>query len=263
MHPDPATLATLFAVALLAAGFDAIAGGGGLMTLPSLLLAGLDPVAALATNKLQSSGGSVSSTVAFTRRGLVDWRRAWPSAATAGLAAIAGALSASHMPRNVLASVVPLVLLLIAGYFARGPHLRTGPHLAPRPAALAIPICGAVGFYDGIFGPGAGSFYMMGFVALLHREILPATAHTKLANAASNLGALLLFAASGKVNWPVGLTMAIGAGLGGQIGSRLAIRHGARLIRPLLVTICCVMALKLLSDPAHPLRQALERLLHG
>ena len=97
---------------------------------------------------------------------------------------------------------------------------------------------------------------MVGFVTLLGLGVVRATAHTKLANAASNLGSLALFAASGHVVWPIGLAMAVGAFLGAQIGSGLAVRLGARLIRPLLVTIACAMALRLLSNPANPLRQA-------
>lgn len=98
---------------------------------------------------------------------------------------------------------------------------------------------------------------MIGFVSLAGYEIVRATAHTKIANAASNLGSLGLYAATGAVVWPVGIAMAVFAFLGAQVGARLAMRLGARLIRPLLVAVCCVMALKLLADPANPLRQAI------
>ena len=131
------------------------------------------------------------------------------------------------------------------------------------PNWFALTWAPAVGFYDGVFGPGAGAFYMIGFVTLLGLGVVRGTAHTKLANAASNLGSLVLFALGGHVVWALGLTMALGAILGAQIGSRLAIRLGARLIRPLLVTIACVMALRLLSDPANPLRRAVMDLFTG
>jgi uncharacterized membrane protein YfcA len=259
---DPATLVALFAVGAVAALFDAIAGGGGLVTLPALLLAGLDPVAAIATNKLQSSGGSVSATLVFARRGLIGWPLAWAYAAGAFAAAVLGALSVALLPKDVLKALVPVVLIGVALYFvlARRPS-EVDARARMAPLAVAATVVPTIGFYDGVFGPGAGSFYMIGFVTLLGYGVTKATAHTKLANAASNLGGLALFALTGKVVWPVGLVMAAGAVLGGQIGSRLAIRHGARIIRPLLVTICCVMAIKLLADPANPLRVAVLALL--
>ena len=132
-----------------------------------------------------------------------------------------------------------------------------------RPGLFALTWAPAVGFYDGVFGPGAGAFYMIGFVTLLGLGVVRATAHTKLANAASNLGSLALFAASGHVVWTIGIAMAFGAFIGAQIGSILAIRLGAKLIRPLLVTIACAMAIRLLSNPENPLRQAVMGLFAG
>lgn len=257
LSPDLATLGVLFAVAVAAGCFDAIAGGGGLVTVPALLLAGLDPVSAIATNKLQGSAGTLSATLAFARRGLIDWRAAWPVALVAAGAGIAGALSVSLVSRPVLDAAVPCVLVAIAIYFATARGMSNADAAARiGPALLTATIVPLVGFYDGVFGPGAGSFYMVGFVTLLGYGVVRATAHTKLANAASNLGGLALFAATGAVVWPAGLVMAAGAMLGAQAGSALAIRLGARLIRPLLVAISCAMALKLLSDPANPLRRA-------
>ena len=254
---DAGLLAGLFGVALVAGACDAIAGGGGLMTLPALLLAGLDPVSAIATNKLQGSAGSVSATVAFARRGLIRWNEAVPAAIAAGAASIAGALCVSLLPRGLLDALVPILLVTIALYFATARRIRNE-DAASRisPALFAVTLAPAVGFYDGVFGPGAGSFYMIGFVSLLGLGVVRATAHTKLANAASNLCSLGLFATQGAIAWPIGVVMAFGAFLGAQIGSALAMRLGARLIRPLLVLIACAMALRLLSDPANPLRRA-------
>lgn len=261
---DPQLLATMFAVAALAGAFDAIAGGGGLLTVPALLLAGLNPVAALATNKLQGAFSSVSSTLAFARRGLIDWKTALSVAGATALAGLAGALCASLLSPRVLAALVPILLIVIALYFALSRALKmedAAPRLTlPVFAALVAPL---VGFYDGIFGPGAGAFYMVAFVTLMGYGALRATAHTKLANAASNLGSLLLFVIKGAVIWPIGLAMAAGAFLGAQIGSRLAMRFGARLIRPLLVMMSCAMAIRLLADPQNPLRQGVANLFGG
>jgi len=124
---------------------------------------------------------------------------------------------------------------------------------------LTAPV--AIGFYDGIFGPGAGSFYMLAFVTLLGYGVVKATAHTKLVNFASNFGSLLLYAATGAVVWPVGLVMAGASLVGAQLGSRLAMRLGSRIIRPLLVLVSSLMALRLLLDPANPWRQALQKAL--
>ena len=259
---EPETLAILCAVAGIAGCFDAIAGGGGLLTVPALLLAGLDPVSAIATNKVQGASSAVSSTSAFARAGKISWRIGLPTAGAAAAASIAGALSVRLLSRAALDALVPALLIAIALYFAVSPRLRDEDAHARLPLGVfSLTLAPAIGFYDGVFGPGAGSFYMIGFVGLLGLGVINATAQTKLANAASNLGSLALYAATGAIVWPVGLAMAIFAFLGAQVGSRLAMRFGARVIRPLLVVMSCAMAIKLLSDPANPLRQALAALI--
>ncbi|MHC2019175.1 TSUP family transporter [Methylobacterium sp. CM6247] len=261
---DISLVAGLFAVAVAAGCVDAIAGGGGLITVPALLLSGLDPVSAIATNKLQGSAGAISSTIAFARRGHIHWPAAWKIALSAGLSSIGGALCVSLLPRPVLDAAVPVLLIGIAFYFAFARRMSSEDAAARmRPGLFALTWAPAVGFYDGVFGPGAGAFYMIGFVTLLGLGVVRATAHTKLANAASNLGSLALFAASGHVVWTIGIAMAFGAFIGAQIGSILAIRLGAKLIRPLLVTIACAMAIRLLSNPENPLRQAAMGLFAG
>jgi uncharacterized membrane protein YfcA len=244
---DPLSWAGLVGVAFVAGLVDSIAGGGGLLTLPALLLAGLDPIVALGTNKLQASAGSVSATIAFARRKLIDGRIAAPFVVSAALASLAGSFCIGLLPRLWLETLVPVLLILFALYFALSP--RIGEHggeplLSPR--AFALTLIPLVGFYDGVFGPGAGTFYMIAFVTFLRFGIVRATGYTKGANAASNLGSLAFFAVKGAVLWPLGLAMACGAFLGAQIGARLAMRLGARLIRPLLVTVSSLMAARLL-----------------
>jgi len=258
---EPELLAALTGVALIAGFVDAIAGGGGLLTVPALLLAGLDPVAAIATNKLQGTFGTASATLAFARRGLIDWRSAWAFAAVAGASSVVGALGVRLMPRPALEAVIPVLLVAIAIFFARSRRMRDEDARA-RASALAfgasVPV--GVGLYDGVFGPGAGSFYMLAFVTLLGYGIVRATAHTKLLNFASNAGSLGLYAATGAVVWPIGLAMAGAALVGAQIGSLLAVRLGGRLIRPLLVAVSGALAARLLFDPANPWRQLLSGL---
>ncbi|MGL4636156.1 MAG: TSUP family transporter [Beijerinckiaceae bacterium] len=258
---DLYTIAALFLVAVIAGCFDAIAGGGGLLTLPAMMLAGLDPIIALATNKLQSTAGTLSATHAFARKGLIDWRIAWPMAIAAFCAAILGALCINLLPRAVVSGIVPFMLITIALYFGFGPKMEDGDRQAKISIGLfTILMVPLIGFYDGVFGPGAGSFYMAAFVGLLGFGVVKATAHTKLANAASSMGGLCFFAATGAIYWSLGLVMAVGAFAGAQIGSVLAMRVGAKLIRPLLVTICCLMAVRLMSDPANPARRTLSAL---
>jgi uncharacterized protein len=258
------TILALGAVALCAGFIDAIAGGGGLLTVPALLLAGFDPVTAVATNKLQGSFGTASSTLAFARAGRIGWRDAAPMAVAAAIGSVVGALAVKLLPGGVLSGLLPLLLVAVALYFAFSPRIGDADVRSRMSAGLftgtLVPV---VGFYDGVFGPGAGSFYMIGFVTLLGFGLVRATAHTKLLNCASNLGSLVFFAASGMVVWPVGLAMGAAALTGAQLGSRVAMKGGARVIRPLLVLVCCATAARLLMDPANPLRAAVGRLLAG
>jgi uncharacterized membrane protein YfcA len=261
---DLATVAALAAVALVAGCVDAIAGGGGLLTVPALLLAGMDPVSAIATNKLQGTFGVGSATVAFARARMIDWRAVGPAALVAGASSVAGALCVRLLPREVLEGLIPVLLVTIALYFALSPRMSDADARARISTGLfagTAPV--VIGFYDGLFGPGAGSFYMMAFVTLLGYGVVRATAHTKLLNLASNVGSLAFYAAAGAVVWPVGLVMAGSALVGAQIGSRLALRLGSRLIRPLLVLVCCALALRLLLDPDNPLRRAASQLFAG
>jgi hypothetical protein len=255
--PPLETVAALGAVATLAGFFDAIAGGGGLVTVPALLLAGLDPVTAVATNKLQGSFGTVSATLAFARARRIAWADVWPMMAAAGLGSMAGALAIRVLPGEWLAGLIPLLLIAAALYFALAPKIREeGARQRIAPLTFTATLVPIIGFYDGFFGPGAGSFYMIGFVTLMGFGLVRATAHTKALNAASNIASLALYVLGGLVVWRVGLVMGAGAFLGAQLGSRLALRWGARLIRPLLVTVCILVALRLLLDPANPLRRA-------
>lgn len=248
-------LAVLFAVGLVAAAIDAIAGGGGLMTVPALLLAGLGPVETLATNKLQGSFGSVTSSLVFWRRGLVEPRSAVPLGLVSMAGAMAGALSVGILPRRVLEAAIPILLIVIAIFFATRRGMSDEDRRARIGAGLfAATLVPAIGFYDGLFGPGTGTFFMVGFVTLLGMGVLRATVHTKVANAGSNLGSLAVFWGMGAINVRYGLVMAAGAFLGAQIGSRIALRFGAGLIRPLLVVVCCALAIRLLLDPSNPIR---------
>lgn len=244
------------ALAALLAGFvDAIAGGGGLLALPALLLAGLDPVSALATNKLQGSFGTASATYAYWKKGHLNIRDHWRAITTTFIAACLGVATIKYAPVKFLSAALPILLIMIAIYFAVSPKLtnESKPQRLPQ-VAFTFGLAPAIGFYDGIFGPGTGSFFMLALVTLLGLGIVQATAQTKLLNFTSNVASLLIFAFSGKIIWMVGLTMGVAQVIGAQLGSKLAMKQGAKIIRPLLVIVCCAMAVKLLLDPNNPLR---------
>lgn len=246
----------LLAGAAFVAGFiDSIGGGGGLIAVPALLLAGFSPVAALGTNKLQALFGSGSATVAYATKGQVDLRAQWPMALLSCAGGAGGALLASVLPGDLLRIALPFVLVAIALYFALKPD--TGDVDQARrlsPFVFGATIVPVIGFYDGVFGPGTGSFFMLSFVGLAGFGMLKATAHTKLLNFASNLGGFAVFAAIGVVSWKIGLIMGVAQFFGARLGATLAIRSGVRLIKPLLVLTCVALAARLLVDPTHPLR---------
>ena len=250
------TLALVLLAAAFMAGFvDSIAGGGGLIAVPALLLAGFTPVEALGTNKLQGLFGSGSATVAYARKGHVDLKAQLPAAILAAAGSALGAILATLIPGDIFRAFLPFLLVAIALYFAFKPNMddidrarRLSPFLF---GLMIVPL---VGFYDGVFGPGAGSFYMLAFVALAGFGLLKATAHTKLLNFASNLGGFAVFAFAGVVFWKIGLMMGAAQFAGAQVGSRLAMKNGAKIIKPLLVITCIALAVKLIADPANPVR---------
>lgn len=254
---DIATETILFlTVAAFIAGFiDSIAGGGGLITIPALLLASLPPVEALGTNKLQSLFGSGSATISYAAKGHVDLRTQLPSAVVAFIGGGLGALLATVLPSDVLRMFLPFLLVAIALYFAFKPNMNDVDR-AERitPFLFGLIVVPLIGFYDGVFGPGTGSFYMLAFVSLAGYGVLKATAHTKLLNFASNTGAFVAFAFVGAISWKIGIVMGIAQFFGAQLGAHMAMRNGARLIKPLLVCTCVALAIKLLIDPTNPLR---------
>ena len=234
--------------AAFAAGFvDAIAGGGGLITVPALMLAGVPPVQALATNKVQAVFGAATAAISYARRGLVDPRKQWKQAAMAGLGGAVGAALVSYLPTDALRMVLPAILIGIALFFALKPGLDDLDRTQRiRPAIFGLTVVPLIGFYDGLVGPGAGAFYMIGFVTLAGYGVLKATAHTKLLNLLSNTGGLLAFALVAKPLWLLGLAMGVAQIAGAALGARMAARVGARLIKPLLVATSSILALRLI-----------------
>lgn len=241
-------IALILIVAAFAAGFvDSIAGGGGLITLPVLLLSGASPLQALSTNKVQGAFGAATAALSYAASGHVNLRRQIGAAGLAFAAGLGGALLVSVIPTDGLRIALPVVLIGIAAFFAFKKGLDDTDRLERiRPAAFTAFVVPFIGFYDGLIGPGAGAFYMIGFVTLAGYGVLKATAHTKLLNFASNMGGLVAFAVVGAPWWVTGLAMGLAQVAGARIGARLAMRVGARVIKPLLVITSTALALRLI-----------------
>jgi uncharacterized membrane protein YfcA len=236
----------LMAVAGLAGFVDAIAGGGGLLTIPALLWAGLGPVQALGTNKLQAVFGSLTATANFLHKGEIRLRPVLPTILLTFIGAATGSLAVQHIRADLLSDLLPLLLIGFALYFVLSPRVGdVDSHRRIPPSAFG-PVGFAIGFYDGFFGPGTGSFFALAFVALLGLNLRRATAHAKLLNFTSNFAALLLFLRGGHLVWQVGLPMAASQALGAYLGSHMVLRHGARLVRPLLVGVSLLISIRLI-----------------
>ncbi|HTG38353.1 TSUP family transporter [Sphingomonas sp.] len=241
-------------MAFLAGGVDAIAGGGGLLTIPALMAAGVPPVAALATNKLQSTFGTASAFLRYYRAGHVDLRAFLIPAAAAFGGSAAGATAVQFVDPAFLAFVVPVLLIAMGLYFLLAPPMSAVDRHALLGRAGMTTVAAGIGFYDGFFGPGTGSFLTTALVALGGLGLVRAIANTKFLNLATNLAGLIAMMAGGKVLWALGLTMAVASVLGNQAGAWFALRYGGKGARLLLVVMSFALTAKLLADPANPVR---------
>lgn len=241
------TLAWLFLLALVAGIIDAMAGGGGLLTVPGLMATGLDPVSVFATNKLQGTFGSLSATMHFWRKDKIRLRaHLWP-ALSALLGSIAGAASLAFIDPALLKLWVPYLLIAVAFWVLFSPKLGD----IPRKSRISLTACTLtliplIAYYDGFFGPGTGTFFALGQVSLLGLTLDEATLRAKLYNFSSNLGALSFFLFAGHIQWVYGGVMLVGMFIGGNIGARLILKQGTKLIKPVLVTMSLAMSVKLL-----------------
>jgi len=243
---EPWIYPALTVTAVFTGFIDAIAGGGGLIMMPALLSAGVPPLQALGTNKLQSVFGTGMALRNYWRSGLVEWRRNRLTVALVFAGAVAGAIVVQLLETRLLGLIIPVLLVAAALYVLLSPRMSDEDAHHRVTSAGYAPIGGAIGFYDGFFGPGTGTFFTTSLVALRGYGLTKATALTKLFNFTSNVASVVLFAFGGKMLWLLGLCMAAGAMAGGWIGSHTALKFGARLIRPLLVVISLGLTARLL-----------------
>lgn len=242
-------LPLLFATGLVAGFVDAIAGGGGMITVPVLMNCGLPPQLALGTNKLQACFGSGSATWHYARAGLVNWAECRRGVILTFLGAALGTLAVQQLDPAFLKRFIPALLLAVALYFYFRPALgntEASPRL--RRDAFDVLFGLGLGFYDGFFGPGVGTFWAMAFVLALGFNLTKATAQTKAMNFASNAASLLFFLAAGQVHFGAGLTMGAGQLLGARLGAGTVIRRGTWFIRPVFLTVVVALTLKLIWD---------------
>ena len=240
----------LILVAGLAAGWvDAVVGGGGLIMLPVMLMVpGITPVQALATNKMGSIFGTTTSSITYYRRVGPDLRTAIPMALIALGGSFAGAVVAANLPQSVFKPIIVLALIAVAIFTALKPSL--GAHTALKHSGhrhyfLACLIGAAIGFYDGLLGPGTGSFLVIALVSLMGYAFLEASAKAKIVNMATNAGALLFFLPHGSILWGLGLLAGAANMAGGYLGSRMAVRKGSGFIRVVFLAVVAVLIIKL------------------
>lgn len=249
--PDAWSVVALCLAALAAGWVDAVSGGGGLLQLPALLLMapGATPVQALATNKVASLLGTSSAAATYARRARPDVRTAVPMALAAFAGAAVGALTASHVPASVFR---PVIVALLAGVWlwtlltpALGQVQKLRWAGTRRHYVVAVIAGLLIGFYDGVLGPGTGSFLLITLVAGLGYSFLNGSATAKFVNLGTNLAALLVFASTGSVLWALGLLMGVFNVIGAVVGARMAIRRGSGFVRVVFLAVVGVLIARL------------------
>ncbi|WP_341715699.1 TSUP family transporter [Micromonospora sp. FIMYZ51] len=251
---DPLTVSTLLAAAAVAGWVDAVVGGGGLLLLPALLVAapGMPPATALGTNKLAAIAGTATAAVTYARRTKIDWAVAGPAAVLAVLCAGLGAALAGAVPPAAYRPVVLVVLLSVALFVVLRPSLGTVavPGRRTRVRMVVAVVVAGVGIatYDGLIGPGTGTFLVVAFTALVGADFVHGSAMAKVVNAGTNAGALAVFAVTGNVWWLLGAAMAVCNIVGAMVGARMALRRGAGFVRVVLLVVVLALVGKLGYD---------------
>src|SRR6202049_4625010 len=248
-----ATLGLVLCAAFSAGFVDAIVGGGGLIQLPALFAAypAAPPALLLGTNKLGSICGTTGAVMRYARVVRVPWRMLLPAAAVAFLAALAGASLVSAVSPALYRPLVPIMLTVVLAYVLR--HKDLGARHEPiafsrRRSYLALAAIGGIGFYDGFFGPGTGSFLMLLFIRLYGFDFLHASASARTINVATNAGALLFFGLHGEIHWGVGIALGVCSAAGSVLGAHTAVRHGSKFVRAVFIAIVMALIAKTAAD---------------
>lgn len=235
----------LFSIAVVAGLIDTLAGGGGLIALPALIVSGIPPLFALGTNKLQGSMGTATATYMMLKKRRVTWQDVRILMLAAFIGSTMGTVAVQFIDTGLLSFVIPAVLLVIALYFLFMPQPRTGsgkPKLSQKKyQKLIVPL---IGWYDGMFGPGTGSFFALAGVSLQGHGLIHSTAVAKTLNFSTNIASLGVFLIAGKVIWSAGILMMVGQMLGAWVGSHFLFKINPKYLRFLVVLMCTGMLVK-------------------
>lgn len=248
-----ATLAPLAMAALFAGFVDSVAGGGGLIQVPALLVAlpGEAPATVFGTNKGSSIFGTANAAWRYARRIPIPWEITLPTAGAAFVFSFLGAATVAWLPKEIVRPLVLALLVLVVAYTALKPDFGKMQGQVPavgRPRWWALAVGAALGFYDGFFGPGAGSFMIFALVGLFGLDFLRASSAAKIVNLGTNAAALCFFVPTGHMLWVMALCMAVFNVLGAYVGTRLALRHGAGFVRWVFLAVSVMLIGKLGLD---------------
>ncbi len=230
------------------AGFiDTIAGGGGLITIPALLFAGIPPVQAIASNKLQACFGTFTATRYFVRANLVSPKKQIKAIIATAIGAMLGAIAIQLFNAKLLIMVLPYGLIAIALYMLLSKSFGQTQEKPKLPEnKFNASFASGIGAYDGFFGPGTGTFFTLAYSKLRGMNLIQANAHAKLLNFTTNIFSLIVFILSGQVLWQVGLAMAAGQIIGSRMGAATVVKKGNELVRYMTVVVCIAMSISLL-----------------
>lgn len=242
-YDDSTVYIILFLVAFIASAIDAISGGGGLLVVPTMLVLGLNPLTALGTNKLQSCFGTATSSFNYYKNNLLKEKNIKLLVSLSFLGSSLGTLLVSQLSNEILNNIIPILLISAAIFLIFNKN--TGKYTNNFILALFIPLIFLIGFYDGFFGPGTGTFFVLTFLIIKQRNLMEATAATKVLNFSSNFAAFLIFSYKGYVIFQLGFIMAIAQILGAYIGSRLAIKNGDKFVRPVIILISIILSIRI------------------
>ena len=246
IYDDVTVYIILFFVALIASAIDAIAGGGGLLVVPTMLLLGINPLVTLGTNKLQSCFGTATSSFNYYKNGLLKEKNIYFLISLSFIGSLIGTLLVSQLSNELLANLIPILLISAAIFLIlnKGNRLNISKSLM----IAFTPLILIIGFYDGFFGPGTGTFFVLTFLIIKQRNLMEATAATKVLNFTSNFASYIVFQTKGFVIIELALIMAIAQIIGAYVGSKLAIKNGEKFVRPVIVLISILLSIRILTS---------------
>jgi uncharacterized membrane protein YfcA len=236
-------LGFLFAIGVLAGFLDTLAGGGGLLSIPALMMSGMPPIYALGTNKLQASVGIGTATLLLFRKKKFGWQEIKTLALASFVGSVIGAVIVQFINTEILSFVVPVVLGFIALYFVISPEIKSKQsHGSERNFQnIVVPV---IGCYDGMFGPGTGSFFVLTGVVFKGFDLIKSVILAKPLNFASNVASLVVFLSFGHVVWVIGALMMVGQVIGASVGAHYLVKANPKVIRLLIVTMSFAMLIR-------------------